>query len=293
MRWLLGCLVLVACSDARSDDGRDALLRIDGAQFYRASLAAGSGGGPGIASASLTGRVAAGGVDGSISGELERSGLAVAVALEGDLGYWIVRAATPLSSAPTLPTFLAPFALSARLRPGPRTLILRGVDGAGRFGPATTRPFEVVDPARPAGRLVISLAWNNQADLDLHVVLPSGIEIDKRNPSEYEPPPVSAGPAPPGAALDGGVLDRDSNARCVLDGQRSENVIWSDTPPSGRYVVRVDTFSLCDAQNATWRVEARLDGLPVGAATGTSTENDLRFEHGRGAGVLALSVDIP
>jgi hypothetical protein len=127
----------------------------------------------------------------------------------------------------------------------------------------------------------------------LHVVLPSGIEIFKRNRTEDERPPPSAGPAPPNAPTDGGVLDRDSNEMCVSDGQRAENVYWTEPPPKGHYVVRVDTFSLCGAPSSPWRVEALLDGQRIGAAQGTSTEMDARFEHNRGAGVLALELDVP
>ncbi len=284
--------LLSACEGARSDDGRDAFLRVDGAQFYRAELP-GESGGPLVVTASLTGRVTAGGVDGSMNGDLDRSALSVAVMLEGDIGYWIVRAATPLSSAPTRPTFLATFAVSARLRPGPRTLLLRSVDASGRFGPITTRPFEVASASRPEGRFVVSLSWNNQADLDLHVVDPTGVEIWKRNINSYEPPPPGAPPEAPGTPHPGGLLDFDSNAQCVPDGRHAENVVYTDKPPSGHYVARVDTFSLCNEGSAHWRVEGFLDGVSLGAAEGSSSNNDTTFSHDRGAGVLALELDVP
>jgi hypothetical protein len=282
----------ISCAATRADEGRDALIQIEGAQFRREAMPVAESG-PKVVSASLATRARSGTIDQSCSGELESAATAVGIGLVGDVGYWVLPAGIPLSAAPTLPTFAAVLRLAERLEPGPHQLAFRAVDGAGSFGPATLRPLEITSPQKPTGRLVISLSWDNQADLDLHVVLPSGIEIFKRNRTEYQRPPASAGPVPPNAPTDGGVLDRDSNAMCVQDGQRSENVVWTEAPPKGHYVVRVDTFSLCGAPSSHWRVEALLDGNRIGAAQGTSTDIDTRFEHNRGSGVLALELDVP
>ncbi len=286
-------LVSVACSKTRADVGVDALLHVDNAQFYREPIPEGGGDGPKVISSTATGRTTAGRSEQSCTGELASSATAVAVGLVGDIGYWIVPAKIPLASAPTLPTFSLVFAVSERLLPGPHELEFHAVDGQGHFGPAELRPIEVQAPTRPAGRLVISLTWENEADLDLHVVLPSGVEIFKRNRTEYQRPPASAGPILPDAPTDGGVLDRDSNANCVFDGQQAEDVVWAEAPPSGHYIVRVDTFSLCGVPSAPWRLEAVLDGVRIGAAQGTGTDYDLRFEHNRGGGLLALELDVP
>ena len=293
--WLLSPLVAVAigaCDGVRADAGRDAMLQVDGAQFFRAPMPT-EDDGPKVLSATLAQRVRAGAVRQPCSGDLESAATAIAIALSSDVGYWILPATIPLASAPTSPTFEAIFGLRADLVPGTREVVLRAIDGAGRFGPKVVRPLEITAPRQPVGRLVVSLSWTNEADLDLHVVLPTGIEIFKRNRTEYQRPPPSAGPVPPGAPTDGGVLDRDSNAMCVPDGQREENVYWTEAPPKGHYVVRVDTFSLCGAPSAPWSVEAVLDGVRIGGARGTSTEIDTRFEHNRGAGLLALEFDVP
>jgi hypothetical protein len=268
------------------------MMQVQGAQFFRDPMPE-DGAGPKVLSSTSNTRVQAGSTREACSGELDSNATAVAVGLASDSGYWIVRAGTPLIAAPNAPTFQFVYALAGSISPGAHEMVLRGVDATGQFGPKTTRTLDVVSAARPEGHLVISLTWDSAADLDLHVVLPSGIEIFKRNPTEYERPPPSAGPVPPNAPLDGGVLDRDSNAGCVLDGQREEDVVWTEAPPKGHYIVRVDTFSLCGAPSAHWRVEALLDGTPLGGATGTGTENDLRFEHNRGGGVLALEIDVP
>ena len=289
---VLAFVTLFACARTKSDEGRDAMIQVEGAQFFREPMPADERG-PKVLTATLAARARAGYVEQACSGDLEPAATAIAIGLAGDVGYWIVPAGLPLASAPSAPTFEIVFGVSANVAPGRYDVVLRAVDASGRFGPSAVRPLDVAPAARPDGRLVISLSWDNQADLDLHVVLPSGIELFKRNRTEYQRPPPSAGPVPPNAPTDGGVLDRDSNAMCVPDGQRAENAVWAEAPPKGRYVVRVDTFSLCGAPSAHWRVEALLDGKRIGGAQGTSTEVDTRFEHNRGAGVLALELDVP
>jgi hypothetical protein len=276
MRRLLLIALIGACDGVPAEEGRDASLQLDGARFVRGDLPA-VGGGPSIVSASLTQRASAGQVRGALAGELDRSALAVAIGMENDRGYWILRAGVPLASAPTSPTFQAGFGLARSLPSGPRNVVFRAVDAEGRFGPPVVRTIVVDALGPPKGRLVVSLAWDGAADLDLHVTLPNGIVIYKRNPSD----------------LDGGRLDRDSNAGCVFDGQRSENVVWNDAPPRGHYQARIDTFSLCGAATSMWRLEAVLGGKTIAGATGTSTVNDLRFDHNREAGVLAFDFDVP
>ena len=202
-------------------------------------------------------------------------------------------AGVPDVTTPGFPTFAADISFGAKLAPGRRDLVVRAVDERGAFGPELVRPLVVLDPRRPIGKLVIALAWDTQADLDLHVVDPNGVEIWKRNVTSYVPPPPGSPPEPPGTKPDGGLLDLDSNASCVIDGRRAENVVWENEPPRGRYVVRVDTFSLCAAPNARWRVEATYDGRSLGVAEGIATEIDTRFPHDRGAGALALEIDVP
>jgi hypothetical protein len=284
--------IMAACSKTRADEGNDAILQVQGAQFFREAMPSGETG-PKVLTVTVAAHARAGAIDLACGGDLEPSATAIAFGLAGDVGYWILPAKIPAASAPASPTFEIAFALSARASPGPHQLVFRGVDGGGRFGPPLVRPLEVALGSRPTGRLVISLSWDNEADLDLHVVLPSGLELYKRNRTEYQRPPPSAGPVSPNAPTDGGVLDRDSNALCVPDGQREEDAVWTEAPPKGHYVVRVDTFALCGAPSAPWRLEALLDGVRIGAAQGTGTEEDLRFTHNRGDGVLALELDVP
>jgi hypothetical protein len=91
-----------------------------------------------------------------------------------------------------------------------------------------------------------------------------------------------------------GHLDFDSNAGCVIDGRRQENVIWGSMFQPGHYLVRVDTVSLCGQPTARWSVDALLGGMPIAGSSGQSGPTDTRFTHlAAGVGVLALEFDVP
>ena len=290
--WLATVLMLASCDDTTADAGLDAYLRVDGAQFHRGGMPAEIVG-PLVKNVSVSPIVRPGASGRSCSGVVEPSATAIALTIDGDPGYWTVLAAPPDVTAPGFPTFAAKLGFSATLPGGRRSFIARAVDAEGNFGAPFVRPLDVTAPSRPAGRLVIALSWDTPVDLDLHVVDPNGVEIWKRNINSYEPPAPGSPPEAPGTPHPGGILDLDSNAGCVSDGRRAENVVWTDKPPSGHYVARVDTFSLCAETNARWRVEAFLDGVRTGGAEGLATDFDTRFSHDRGAGVLALELDVP
>jgi hypothetical protein len=188
-------------------------------------------------------------------------------------------------------------------------LVLRGVDAKGQLGAPFVLPLTVKAPPA-SGALVFTLSWDTQADLDLHVLVPNPddpttpIEIWSRSPVGLPP----LGPADPpyddATAKAAPYLDLDSNAACVIDGRRRENVIFSSppadgsfepvAPPDGTYIVRVDTFSMCGQAAAQWRVEVNTpDGPVVNAATWESTDSDARGAHGAGTGRLAVQFQLP
>ncbi|AKV01574.1 hypothetical protein AKJ09_08237 [Labilithrix luteola] len=283
---------LASCDATNPDQGRDAKLQVTGGQFFREALPSAETG-PAVRSVTVSPIVRAGANDRTCSGTVDASSTSVALSLIGDPGYWIVPTGVPDVAAPDFPTFAVRVGFASSLPAGRQTLVTRAVDGAGNFGPAFTRTIDVAPQGLPAGVLVVNLRWQNEADLDLHVVDPNGVEIDKHNVNSYEPPPPGSPPEPPGTEHVGGVLDFDSNAQCVQDGLRAENVVWAEAPPRGHYVVRVDTSSLCGAVTSSWRVEAFLEGRSLGAIQGLATDADTRFSHDRGAGVLALEFDVP
>lgn len=296
LRATLAACALAACALAcgesvASDPGLGAPFRVEGGVFVRGGRPA-AGAGPlllGAFSSQTTFRV--GQQDKSFSGNAEPSATAVAVALDDTPGYWSVPTGLPLPEAPDAPSFDAPLSFSDQVEPGPHTLRVWAADLAGSFGAASLVEFMLVPGAVPAGRLVVSLSWDTQSDLDLHLVTPDGTEVYSENINSWQRP--ASGVADPDAWRSGGILDADSNADCRIDGRRNENVIWTAQPPSGRYAVRVDTPSLCGEQAARWRVDVLLDGQSVGAASGSSFGTATRLAHGRGAGVSALEFDVP
>lgn len=290
-----GCTLVAAgfaCVDEKLDPGTDAILQVEGAQFWRGPLPNESGG-PKVQAATLPGIAVEGRNDFAGAGELDSNATSLAISLAGDLGYWTLQAHVPNFGAPNSPTFNFGFGVAANAPLGNRQFLVRAIDANGNFGPAYTSSVNITARPLPAGKLVIALTWDTEADLDLHVALPDGVELFKRDPTEYQHPPVSQGAVPADATFDGGYLDRDSNAHCILDGAREEDALWAEPPLAGHYIVRVDTFSMCAAPSANWKVQAILNGTTVGTAMGVSTDNDVRFNHDRGAGVTALQFDVP
>jgi len=102
----------------------------------------------------------------------------------------------------------------------------------------------------------VTLAWKNQADLDLIVVEPGGVTI-----SMYDKDVVKS--------RSGGSLDIDANACQKMSGCASrpdpvENISWNVKPPAGRYDVYVALFSANVArdlrENIPYTVVVTIDG---------------------------------
>jgi hypothetical protein len=281
---------LVACSGQQRDPGTDAGLSVRGGTFVRGSLPAAQAG-PAVESAFLGQTMfPVGHQNKTFSGSLGASATAVTIALVGDVGYWIVPAGAPLVEAPTLPSFDAPLSFGASAQAGPQELELAAVDGAERFGAPRRVAFTLTSRQLDPGQLIFSLYWDRPSDLDLHVVLPDGTEVYKDERNSWEPSAASADD--PQAFEAGGILDLDSNAQCRIDGHNNENVRFEREPPPGKYLVRVDTFSLCDEASARWSVEARYHGQRVALSHGQSTSTDTRGAHGLGAGITAFELQV-
>ncbi len=294
---LFAFVVLGACDGVKSDPGADALLRLEGATFYRGAMPE-DGAGPDVSAIRVTTAIVqANTVDKSCSGSAGRAATGVAIALQGDAGYWIVPTGAPSSDAPGSASFRTTLAFAPTLSSGQYLLVARAVDAEHRFGRAATQMLMTndlvgrVDGGAPE-HVRVTLTWDTEADLDLHVLDAAGNEVWKRDINSV-PQPTPGEVRDPKAYADGGVLDIDSNAACAIDGRRKESVIYSGQAPPGHWVARVDTFSMCAAISAHWRVEARVYGVLVSAAAGTSYEVDTRFPHDRGAGVIALELDVP
>jgi hypothetical protein len=287
-----GLLVAACSSGVQADLGLDAYLQVPGAQFFRGPMPAGSSAGPKVEQLTLiNNNIWPGMSNEPISGALGPTATAAALGLQNDVGYWVVVAGAPDFNLPDDPTFAVNGVFSNGLVVGDYTLVVHGVDASGNFGPpakqiliAETSPTE--PPA--TGDLVVTLTWDTDANLDLHVVDPMGVDIYWGNQSS-EPPPPAGG-------VDGGsygYIDYDSNANCVIDGLNREDAIWPHPPPPGQYIVRVDTPSLCGQPIANWQVKVVLEGKQVANASGVSVSADTLGSHGSGSGQLALQFSVP
>jgi hypothetical protein len=284
--WLLA-LGLIGCEGESADPGLDALLRVGAAQFVPGDMPA-SANGPAItAVANPTNQVEPGEVARPLGGSLAPGATAVLVQLVGDRGHWRVVAGAPDVAVPDQPTFSMQLSFARRLARDPVELTLAAVDSSGRVGPAQTVTLGLTAEVDPPA-LAVVLTWDRDADLDLRVVDPAGIEIFARNPSAAGDDNPGLPPTADQIAA-AGRLDLDSNAACVIDGRRRERVIWPQTAPVGLYTVRVDTPDLCGHPQAHWQVEVLRDGTPIQRAEGVARPVDTRFDHGLGAGVFALS----
>jgi hypothetical protein len=296
LRRVLVALFLVGCGSTAmdADAGRDAEMQITGASFIRGPMPQG-GDGPAVAALVLqTAEVHPGTDDKPFGGALERGATAALLGLSGDRGYWIVRAGPPDIATPTLPSFHVLLSFADSLPQGSHDMLIHAVDGSGRIGPRMVRPLSsrTLPDASDGAELVVSLTWDTEADLDLHVVDPAGVEVWKGNINSYARP-APGEPIDPEGWKKGGVLDFDANAACVVDGRRRENVYWKLAPPPGQYRVRVDTFSLCGRPAAHWVARATLRGNEIAVASGVGTVMDTRYPHEVGSGALALTFDVP
>jgi len=292
--WLFLPLFLAACGGVASDTGLEALVRVTGGQFYRGAIdKLSSASTPTVVEVrnSMT-VIAPGLLNKQVSGRLDPGSTAMAIGFAGDIGYWILPADVADSDSPTQPTFHAVLSFALALPAKSYDLIVRAVSVPGVFGPAAHVALDVQQTLPPTGTLVVSLWWDTGSDLDLHVVEPNGTEIWAGNLNSYDAYAVTP-TTDAGAWNEGGILDFDSNAACVLDGRCNENVVWSATPPAGDYLARVDTFSLCESAAARWTVEAFLNGASLGRAKGESVASNQRFSKGKGSGLAALSFTVP
>jgi uncharacterized protein YfaP (DUF2135 family) len=142
---------------------------------------------------------------------------------------------------------------------------------AGAVGPYSTLTTNVTEVG--TGDVQVTLSWDANSDVDLHVVAPGNDEIywaRRESPS-------------------GGTLDLDSNAGCDIDGVRNENITWPlGRAPRGHYIVRVDYWSNCNVSRTEFTVRVNNSGAAQ-IATGSFTgEGD---QGGAGSGQTMLTFD--
>jgi hypothetical protein len=109
-------------------------------------------------------------------------------------------------------------------------------DESGAVGPLTRLTFDVLQVG--TGDVQVTLGWDTEADVDLHVIDPNGDEVYWANRT----------------VPSGGELDLDSNAGCS-EGVSNENITWPEgLAPRGTYIVRVDYWSNCGVESTDYTV---------------------------------------
>ncbi|HKQ68963.1 MAG TPA: hypothetical protein VJT73_06480 [Polyangiaceae bacterium] len=231
-----------------------------------------------------------------LSGYLDDSGSAVLLRFDGlGSGYWSVPSGSPADPGvgAHLLAWAAAIDFSTDLPVGPRSLQAIGVDPSGRRGPLNTEAaFNVVSDV-PAGVAVVQLRWDTNSDLDLIIIGPDGKQLDPKHPSTATAR-LEDGGLSPGA----GELDGDSNANCVIDARRRENVVWATAPMAGRYVAKADMFASCGESVANFEFRIYQDGAlkfsQVGRLLGSDADNgataDPAAEPGTRAAASALTI---
>jgi hypothetical protein len=279
---LLTALVAGCTGGAAADPGTSATIRVAGAQFVPGPPPEGATDGPRVFTLQADiNRVFPGLRSSAFSGAVDKRATAVLINWAGDTGFWISPTGVIDALEPERRTFGATIAFSRAAPAGRHDVEVRSVDEAGVVGPPSTFTYAVAATV-PEAALGISLTWDNDADLDLHVVLPNPdparvameptVEIWPKRPSSARTSPGMMDD--PRALATAAVLDFDSNAGCVIDGRRQEDVVIKESPRAGHYVVRVDAFALCGQASTRWKVTVYRDGMPAAEAIGVSTPAD-------------------
>jgi hypothetical protein len=280
MRAVLCCALaalsasLGGCGDSVSaHSGANEPLIVQNGQFFEGSFPASHDGGPQVTQLGIKNtQFAAGTVGKVITGDAATSAQSVALALQGlSHGYWVLPLSSPDLTTADMLTWSATCDFSRELPVGMLPLRVAASDDTGQFGPATLQPLSITSFVS-TGHVVASLTWGSNADLDIHIQGPSGKDLNPKHPNSA--PLVDAG-VDAGTPLPGsGLLDRDSNAGCVLDNYRTEDVVWSGDPEVGTYAVRVDMFSACGAPAANFTFSLYVDGQRVLQKSGRLLDTD-------------------
>ena len=247
----------IGCGDSESaPSGAAEPLRVQNGQFFAGKIPAGTAGPALAAVESKNNLIVAGEVGKKLSGRAKKGAYSVALRFE-DLGtgYWVVPVGPPDPQTDGELTWEAVCDIARDASPGDHKMVFSAADSQARPGPVSELPVQIKGLV-PDGKVVISLTWDSNADLDLHLVGPNGKELDPKHLTTAVGVDAGDGTLPPGT----GVLDRDSNAACVNDGYRQEDVVWPDIPLHGIYLVRVDMFDACHEPAANYLLSVYANG---------------------------------
>ncbi|HTQ43305.1 MAG TPA: hypothetical protein VMI75_11155 [Polyangiaceae bacterium] len=193
-----------------------------------------------------------GAVGKSITGRASTDTAAIGVRIQGlGSGYWVLPIGNPDPDFPGQ----SDFGLSADFDPsdptGRHQLLAVAIDSNGNGGIQQETPLcleqRIPDnlheciKTNVVPRAVFTLQWDTNWDLDLHVILPDGSDVNPKQPVTV---PSEGGPP----ASNVGKIDRDSMRGCIVDGWREEDLVFPAEPAKGKYDLYVDPFSSCGLQ---------------------------------------------
>jgi hypothetical protein len=277
-----GSWSVLACGSSYGDGtGVDEPMTVTGATFNKGDLP-NDGGLALVAASSVNLEAFAGGPDKALSGRAAKGANGVAVRMKNaGSGYWVVPVGLPnLVDLGTLDWALK-FRFTTRAPLGMQPLLVAETDGRGRFGKPTEVGFKVKS-LLPDAKKVISLVWNNHADLDLQVQSPAGKLTSAKTPNTGVVPDDHS--LPEGGIEGSGTLQRDSNARCAFDGLMREDVVFTGDPAPGDYLVWVDLYDSCGEAATTFELQLHEDGVQTFERAGQLL--DINADNGTGAGLF-------
>jgi hypothetical protein len=196
----------------------------------------------------------AGATEYGVRGRTTTDAWSVAFALEGaGSGYWLMPVGAPDLANDDEHQWEVQLDLAKDIPVGSQKLVAIALDERGEAGSQASLPFCIKPPIPDnlnACRntveppfLVLSLSWDRLVDLDLRVITPEGKQVDSKAPSTAPEDPETgrSDPTAPGT----GIMDRDSNHACALDGQNRESLVFQEKPPPGQYLVYASLYDSC------------------------------------------------
>jgi hypothetical protein len=255
-------------------------IRIESGQFVEGSLPglssadAGAGLNPEVTDVTIANiAIAPGARSVTLSGHTTANAQAVALRFAGlGTGYWVFPVGPPDSTDNGLLGWTVNADFGLDVAPGFHDLLFTAIGSDGASGTQYDLPLCIDTPVpdnlnacvpkRAPPAAVLSLSWDTPVNLNLVVKDPLG-----RSVGAFTTGVSAAGSTPASAGPPTGVVDRDSNANCVIDNIDRQDIVWQTAPPAGTYAVWVDLFSACHQTAVSftvsiWLPEARPDGGP-------------------------------
>jgi len=229
---------------------------------------------PAITAVELNSLVVTQGGSKNIAGRATSNVVSVGIALEGTgTGYWVVptRSQDAITgeltwgaAGPGYTALVGDFDLSVET--GIRPLHFVAFDENGQPGTQFVQKLCVrsavpdnlnsCEESLPPPEAVFTLSWDTNADLDLQVLTPDGKLVTPQHGSTLD------AKADAGTGMDTdtetgvlGVIDRDSNANCVIDGVRRESMVFQTEMPPHGYQFFANLFDACKQQAVRFNME--------------------------------------